>query len=1021
MEKRTIKQFIKTFTVVLFVTGFVMMSVQSLAAENSGAGSERFLANYALTIYSTTYNNFPSDESNAVIQTSDGFMWFGGYNGLFRYDGAGFTIWNALTPGGFGSSSIRALYEDESGVLWIGTNDRGIVAFENGIFTVYDRELGLPSNTVRTITSDGAGRVWGGTSEGLFHITGRRITHVPLDTYARPFVTDLAVGNDGNIFAVLNSGELYILTAEGQTLLHEMQDRARSVVLTEDGRIIVGTNVGDVLVLHSDGNFFQSYTITTPLGSIDSLFVDSNGFIWLLAVNGIGFLDADENFHDVGNPNGAGFYTDMWEDYQSGFWFTATRGGIAKLSPSAFTSVDTLIGIYSGPSNAVVMWQNLKFIGTDAGLMIFDSYWQPVHTEFSEMFDTRIRGLLACSNGYVWLATHDSWGVVRYNPLTRTWVNWTPDDGLLTDRTRFVHEISNGVMVVGTAVGVNFIIGDYFVSTSDVFGGFRPMPDMMVLSSTYTSNGTLFIGTDGNGIYAISAHGYTRFTEADGLTGGVVLRVLYDEGLGGVWVAASPGLSFIDLNGNIHVIDKVPPFAFLDIMQCGDDLLFMHSGAIMRTNASALLDPYTPFEYTAIYRSVGRTPLVNANAWNLLTSDGRLFFNTDRGVKIYNPEIELTDFVPFAGVSDIHIDGIRHTNFTERITLPRDAYRLTVDLSLLSFGLVDDTMLRFILHGQDTDPGTLVRGDNMVISYTNLRGGEYTLRVWTEDDRGNIGNVIEIEFFKELAFFEHTVVWAAVFVLGVLAVAGTTFAITRYRTRALRARQQEYRELIVQSLTAIANTIDAKDEYTSGHSVRVATFSVEIARRMGMDKEFLENLYYIGLLHDVGKIGIPNEIINKPGKLTDDEYEAMKTHTDIGFKILKGITAIPNLTAGAIEHHERWDGTGYQNGLAGENISLQARIIAIADTYDAMSSDRSYRKALPKEVILQELDKCEGTQFDPRIAAIAGELIKRGDFEKNDMLEGLGAGGGDYIKKPFNANTFTAWVKAILARRRDAK
>ncbi|MCL2198344.1 MAG: HD domain-containing protein [Defluviitaleaceae bacterium] len=964
------KPIVKLLAAVLIIAGLAVISVPVLA-------SEQFLANYALTIYSTTYNNFPSDEANAVIQTRDGFMWFGGYNGLFRYDGTGFTIWSALTPGGFGSSSIRALYEDANGVLWIGTNDRGIVAFENGAFTVYGRDAGLPSNTVRTITSDVQGRIWGGTSDGLFYIDqSRNIYSVALDTALRPFVTDLAVDDYGNVFSVLNSGELYILTAEGQTQRLEKEDRARSVIIAADGRTIVGTNVGDVLVLHS-------HTIATPLGSINSLFVDYNGFVWLLAANGIGFLDADESFHDVGNPNGAGFYTDMWEDYQSGFWFTATRGGIAKLSPSSFTRVDTLIGMDSGPSNAVVMWQDLKFIGTDAGLMIFDDYWNPVHTEFSELFDVRVRGILACSNGYIWLATHDTWGIVRYNPADRTWINWTPDDGLLTDRTRFVHEISNGVMVVGTAVGVNFILGDDFVSVSDVFGGLRPIPDMMVLSSAYV-NGTLFLGTDGNGIYAVGAQGYSRFTEADGLTGGVVLRVLYDEELNGVWVAASPGLSFIDSNGSIYVIDKVPPFAFLDIMKCGEDLLLMHSGAIMRTNASALLNPYIHFEYTAVYRSDGRTPLVNANAWNLLTPDGRLFFNTDRGVKIYNPETELTDFIPYAGVSGINIDGIRHTNFAERIIIPRNTYRLTIELSLLSFGLEDNTVLRFILQGKDAEIATLTQGDNMIVSYTNMRGGDYTLRVWTECPMGNVGNVIEIEFFKELAFFEHTLVWVIIFVLGVLGVTWITFAVTRYRTQALQARQLEYRELIVQSLTAIANTIDAKDKYTSGHSVRVATFSVEIARRMGMDKEFTENLYYIGLLHDVGKIGIPNEIINKPGKLTDDEYNSMKTHTAIGFEILKGITAIPNLTAGAIEHHERWDGKGYQNGISGENISLQARIIAIADTYDAMSSDRSYRKALPKEAILQELKKCEGTQFDPHIASIAIELIENGDFEKID-------------------------------------
>jgi energy-coupling factor transport system substrate-specific component len=589
---------------------------------------------------------------------------------------------------------------------------------------------------------------------------------------------------------------------------------------------------------------------------------------------------------------------------------------------------------------------------------------------------------LACSSGYVWLATHDDWGVVRHNPSTREWVNWTPDDGLLTDRTRFVHEISNGVMVVGTAVGVNFIVGDDLVGVEDVFGGAWPLPDMMVLSSAYTSSGTLFLGTDGHGIYSVSADGHARFTEADGLTGGVVLRVLYDESNGGVWVAASPGLSFIDSGGSIYVIDKVPPFAFLDIMKCGDDLLLMHSGAIMRTNASALLNPDIPFEYTAVYRSVGRTPLVNANAWNLMTPDGQLFFNTDRGVKIYNPEVELLDFVPFAGVSDIFVDDVRHTNFTERIMIPRDAYRLTIELALLSFGFGEDTVLRFILHGQDSEVGTLLQGENMTVSYTNLRGGEYTLRVWTECPHGNVGNLIEIEFFKELAFFEHTIVWVVIFMLGFFVVVAISVAITRYRTRALHARQQEYRELIVQSLTAIANTIDAKDQYTSGHSVRVASYSVEIAKRMGMDKEFTENLYYIGLLHDVGKIGISNEIINKPGKLTEEEYNSMKTHTTIGFEILKGITAIPNLTAGAIEHHERWDGKGYQNGISGEEISLQARIIAVADTYDAMSSDRSYRKAVTKEFIIKELNDCKGSQFDPHITSIAIDLIQNGEFEK---------------------------------------
>ncbi|MCL1928785.1 MAG: glycoside hydrolase family 11 protein [Treponema sp.] len=211
----------------------------------------------------------------------------------------------------------------------------------------------------------------------------------------------------------------------------------------------------------------------------------------------------------------------------------------------------------------------------------------------------------------------------------------------------------------------------------------------------------------------------------------------------------------------------------------------------------------------------------------------------------------------------------------------------------------------------------------------------------------------------------------------------------QYKNQKDKREQQNYRSIIVQALTALVNAIDAKDNYTSGHSIRVAKYSVEIARQLGMGKSFLENIYYIGLLHDVGKIGIPKEIINKPGKLTDDEFDTMKTHTSIGREILKNITAIVNIPIGAAEHHEHWDGNGYHK-VKEDKISLEARIIAIADTYDAMSSDRSYRKALQKSIILEEFKKNSGRQFDPRMAPIIIEMIEQDQFNSINVDKILG-------------------------------
>jgi putative two-component system response regulator len=143
-----------------------------------------------------------------------------------------------------------------------------------------------------------------------------------------------------------------------------------------------------------------------------------------------------------------------------------------------------------------------------------------------------------------------------------------------------------------------------------------------------------------------------------------------------------------------------------------------------------------------------------------------------------------------------------------------------------------------------------------------------------------------------------------------------------------------------------------------------------MAVRMGKSKEETDMVYYIGLLHDIGKIGISDAIINKPGKLTDEEYAIIKTHPAIGADILKDMTEIPNAAIGAHWHHERYDGNGYPDGLKGEGIPEYARIIGVADAYDAMTSKRSYRDVLPQDVVRAEIEKGKGTQFDPHIADI---------------------------------------------------
>jgi len=193
----------------------------------------------------------------------------------------------------------------------------------------------------------------------------------------------------------------------------------------------------------------------------------------------------------------------------------------------------------------------------------------------------------------------------------------------------------------------------------------------------------------------------------------------------------------------------------------------------------------------------------------------------------------------------------------------------------------------------------------------------------------------------------------------------------------------DVRGLSMGLLHSLTSAVDAKDAYTCGHSERVALLSRSLAAEAGLSEHHVERIYMAGLLHDVGKIGVPEAVLQKTGKLTDEEFDQIKKHPEIGAKILRDIKQIEDIIPGVLHHHERYDGKGYPSGLAGESIPLMGRIICLADCFDAMTSSRTYRKALPLEVALTEIRRCSGTQFDP---VLADAFLKLGINQLRDLI-----------------------------------
>lgn len=206
----------------------------------------------------------------------------------------------------------------------------------------------------------------------------------------------------------------------------------------------------------------------------------------------------------------------------------------------------------------------------------------------------------------------------------------------------------------------------------------------------------------------------------------------------------------------------------------------------------------------------------------------------------------------------------------------------------------------------------------------------------------------------------------------------------REQTRALRQKQHENATFISEITTAFAKVIDMKDSYTNGHSFRVARYTEMLARELGCDDETVEKYYRIALLHDVGKIGIPKAVLTKPGKLTEEEYEIIKSHTSKGYEVLKDISIMPELATGAQAHHERPDGKGYPSGLSSDEIPRVAQIIAVADCFDAMYSDRPYRSRMNFDRVVSIIKEVSGTQLTPDVVDAFLRLVEKGEFRAAD-------------------------------------
>ncbi|MBQ7625290.1 MAG: HD-GYP domain-containing protein [Clostridia bacterium] len=227
---------------------------------------------------------------------------------------------------------------------------------------------------------------------------------------------------------------------------------------------------------------------------------------------------------------------------------------------------------------------------------------------------------------------------------------------------------------------------------------------------------------------------------------------------------------------------------------------------------------------------------------------------------------------------------------------------------------------------------------------------------------------------------------AVLFLVGCILIGMRLYIGTRRADRMdeLIARQARDKKVTREIIEAFAKVVDLKDSYTQGHSFRVAHYTEMLSREMGLDEETVEKYYNIALMHDIGKVGIPDSVLNKPGKLTDDEFSLIKSHTTRGYEVLHNISLMPEIAIGARSHHERPDGRGYPMGLRGDDLPLVAQIIAVADTFDAMYSNRPYRSRMNFDKVVSIIKEVSGTQLSSPVVDAFLRLVEKGEFRAPD-------------------------------------
>ena len=981
----------------------VCLTGKVLAAE-----SYRFMfAAYKQTQYNSS-NGMPSDEANAITQTRDGYLWIGSYSGLMRFNGQVFQVMKDIDDQII--SRVRCLYEDSRHRLWIGTTNDGAYCYENGLIRQTDS---IHATNQRSIAEDKDGRIFIAAAEGVAVYDEKQAE--PLSWIDDPHLKNhmtisLAKDLEGRVWGVTYDGDVFLL--ENARVAAYFPKRSfkgqspKSVFCDNSGIIYLSTSGNCVMRLEGrveSGTLPENLKFTEfSTGKVEnhgSLFMDHEGKLMVCANNGFGFFDKEMVFHEAEGGLFNSSIEQITQDYHGNYWLASSRSGVLNIARSRFTDVTGIAMAPQDVYNAVIKYRGDLYMGADNGLYIMDAQQKLVSNPLTELLKgIRIRYFAKDKQDNLWIAAYNKYGLIRYKD--GQWQNWTNKEGLPSNKVRSLLARRNGDVAVGTGNGL-VIMHDNAIQKVYTRSTHREMANGVILSLCEDPDGNLYAGSDGDGIYKIRPDGSVRALHLakNGDNLGSILSMEWDDKRNGIWVSNGNNIYFLQEEDVVKInTGKLNSVNLFKVIPNGDRLALFSSQMIQAMDIAELLDPdiekterMKSYRFTRYDNTLDSSLTVNACHY-YAPEEQKVYLACSRNVLALDLNFKRSNYViPYAVIDSIQIhmpDGSAAYYPTNRdIEIPQDFTQLDIKFSILSF-INSQNELYYYLQGYDKKPIRNEGGNSHIQRYSTLPGGDYVFHVISQNQNDPTKqNEATIKLHKKKKIWERT--WARVvaLLLSLWLVGSIVYLVMKRRSakklaeaEAKRKLEEEFTE---RTILTISNTIDAKDEYTNGHSRRVAQYALEIGRMEGLSLEEQRELYYAGLLHDIGKISIPDSILKGTTRLTDEEFAIIKSHTSRGAEILAEMKN-QKLADGAHYHHERYDGKGYPEHLDGEKIPMYGRMIAVGDVVDAMNSKRTYKESIDMSIVIAELKRCAGTQLDPQYAADMVKILEDGFVADED-------------------------------------